>query len=179
MREHLSARLRECGLELHPEKTRVVYCKDSNRTRNYEPVQFDFLGYTFRPRGAWTRFDRLFTSFSPAMSRSAMTEIRQTIRGWRLPLKSELSLEELARQTAPMIRGWIGYYCRFYRSAFGVVSNHLNRALVRWAMRKYKRLRGHPRRAKEWLAKKKASQPNLFPHGISEGGFAVGTMGAR
>lgn len=179
MREHLSARLRECGLELHPEKTRIVYCKDSNRTRNYEHVQFDFLGYTFRPRGAWTRFDRLFTSFSPAMSRSAMTQIRQTIRGWRLPLKSELSLEELARQTAPMIRGWIGYYCRFYRSAFGVVSNHLNRALVRWAMRKYKRFRGHKRRAKEWLAKKKESQPNLFPHWNWEGNNAVGTMGAR
>jgi RNA-directed DNA polymerase len=179
MREHLSARLRECGLELHPEKTRVVYCKDSNRTRNYEHVQFDFLGYTFRPRGAWTRFDRLFTSFAPAMSRGAMTAIRQTIRGWRLPLKSELSLEELAQQTAPMIRGWIGYYCRFYRSAFGVISNHLDRALVRWAMRKYKRFRGHKRRAKEWLAKRKESQPNLFPHWKREGSFAVGTRGAR
>lgn len=164
MHEHLDARLRQVGLELHPEKTRVVYCKDSNRTKDHENVQFDFLGYTFRPRSAWSRAGRRFTSFSPAISRSAATAIRQTVRGWRLRLKSSASLEDLARWYSPVIRGWIGYYCRFYRSAFKVIVGHLDEALVRWAMRKYKRFRGHKVRAAIWLAAKRRDNPALFPH---------------
>ena len=179
MREHVAARLRDCGLEMHPDKTRVVYCKDSNRIGSYENVQFDFLGYTFRPRFAQSRAGKRFTTFSPAMSRLSVTSIRQTVRGWRLNLKSDVSLEMLATRYSPVIRGWIGYYCRFHRTAFGVVSKHIDAALVRWAMRKFKRLRGHKKRATTWLATKRQESPYLFPHWCPPEMTKVGTMGAR
>ena len=164
MREHLDARLRDCKLELHPDKTRVVYCRDSNRTSNAENVQFDFLGYAFKPRKAISRTGVVFSSFSPAISQSSATSIRQTVRSWRLGLKSHSSLEELARWISPVVRGWIGYYCRFHRSAFMVIAKHLDETLVRWAMRKYKRFRGHKTRAIEWLAAVRRTRTGLFPH---------------
>ena len=126
-------------------------------------MQFDFLGYTFRPRFAQSRVGKRFTAFTPAMSRSSATAIRQTVRKWRLNLRSAASLGTLATWYWPEIRGWIGYYCRFHRSAFGVVSKHIDAALVRWAMRKYKRLRGHKQRATAWLAAKRQQDPCLFP----------------
>ena len=164
MYKHVDARLREVGLELHPKKTRVVYCKDSNRKRQARNIQFDFLGYTFKPRKAINRSGRLFTSFSPGISRASAKSIRQTVRGWRLGLKSHASLKDLARWISPRMRGWIGYYCRFNASAFYVVADHLDAALVRWAMRKYKRFRGHKERAIEWLSAARQTQPDLFPH---------------
>jgi len=179
MREHLEARLRDCSLELHPEKTRVVYCKDSNRKGSDENVQFDFLGYTFRPRLAQSRVGNRFTAFTPAMSRTAAKAIRQRVRRWRVSLRSDASIEELAAWYSPAIRGWIGYYCRFHRSAFGVISKYIDAALVRWAMRKYKRFRGHKKRAREWLTAKRRHHPTLFPHWALPGTNTVGTMGAR
>lgn len=180
MRDMLDVRLRDCGLELHPEKTRVVYCKDRNRTGTATHVQFDFLGYTFRPRVARNRRSGcLFTTFTPAMSRGAMRSIRQSVRGWRLHLRSETSLSALAEWMAPRVRGWIGYYGRFRASAFQAISRHLDRMLIRWAMRKYKRLRAHRRRAWAWLDKMKTERPDLFVHWSGRGAFSVGTMGAR
>ena len=179
MREHLDARLREVGLELHPEKTRVVYCKDRDRTSTAGNIAFDFLGYTFRPRVARNRWGRLFTTFSPAMSRESACAIRQTVRRWRLHLKSETSLATLARRMLPIVRGWIGYYCRFRASSFQSIARHLDRVLVRWAMRKYKRLRARPGRAFAWLESVKAKRPGLFVHWTGRGAFAVGAMGAR
>jgi RNA-directed DNA polymerase len=164
MRKHLDARLREVGLELHPEKTRVVYCKDSNRTGQAENVQFDFLGYSFKPRKAINRSGKLFTSFAPGISPSAATSIRQTVRGWRLGIKSYASIEDLARCFSPAIRGWIGYYGRFYRSALEMIAFHLDAALVRWAMRKYKRFKRQKTRAFRWLAAIRRTKPGLFPH---------------
>ncbi len=179
MREHLAVRLRECGLELHPEKTRVVYCKDSNRNGQHVNVQFDFLGYTFRPRFAESRAGARFTAFLPAMSRSAAKSIRQQVRGWRPSLRSEASLEELAHWYSPAIRGWIGYYCRFYRTAFVVIGKHLDAVLVRWAMRKFKRFRGHAKRARTWLAAERQRRPDLFPHWRLSQAHTAGTTGAR
>jgi len=179
MRKHLDARLRQVGLELHPEKTRVVYCKDVRRPGRAEHETFDFLGYTFRPRTARNRYGRLFTTFTPAISRSALSSIRQTVRGWRLHLKSHTSLAALANQIAPAVRGWIGYYGRFRPSELQKVASHLDRVLIRWAMRKYKRLRAHRRRASAWLDGMKAKHPGLFVHWSGRGAYAVGTMGAR
>ena len=112
---HLDARLRECGLELHLEKTRIVYCKDANRGGKSEHVQFDFLGYTFRPRTLKNRHGELFTSFAPAMSRSAAKLIRQKVRRWRLHGKGMHSLEALAEIINPTVRGWMGYFCRYHQ----------------------------------------------------------------
>jgi len=179
MREHLAARLRDCKLELHPDKTRVVYCKDRRRTGTHEHVSFDFLGYTFRPRTIVGRGGRPDTGFTPAVSRSSMTAMRQSMRRWRLHLRSSLELEDLATASAPRLRGWMQYYCRFRGSEFQPVAEHFDRIIVRWAMRKYKRLRGHRGRAFLWLDRVKRTRPDLFVHWTGRGEFSVGAMGAR
>lgn len=177
--KQLATRLRDCGLEMHPEKTRVVYCKDSRRTGTHECVAFNFLGYTFRPRRVVDRRGQVRTGFTPAVSRAAMTAMRQAMRRWHLPLRSELSLGDLARLTAPRVRGWIRYYCRFRGSEFQPVAEYIDRVIVRWAMRKYKRLRGHKARAFAWLDRVKRRYPSLFVHWSTRGAFSVEAMGAR
>lgn len=160
----LKSRFEECGLELHPKKTRVVYCRDIHRWQEQENIQFDFLGYTFRPRRSKDRHGRVFVNFTPGISRQAAKAIRQTVRRWRLQLKSDKSIEDLGRMFGSEIRGWINYYCRFYKSAFAPVARHLNWALARWVLRKFKRFRGHHSRAIEWLRRLARRQPRIFPH---------------
>lgn len=179
LRERLAVRLHECGLEMHPEKTRVVYCKDSRRTRAYEDIQFDFLGYTFRPRRVVDGHGRIRTGFTPAVSAQARKAMRQSLRECGLASRSELSLQEIAAWLAPRVRGWMAYYCRFRGSEFQPVADYIDGWIVRWAMRKHKRLRGHRMRAVAWLDRVKRRSPALFPHWCGRGGFAVGTMGAR
>lgn len=179
MRTHLEQRLAEIGLEMHPDKTRVVYCKDSRRTGTHDHIQFDFLGYTFRPRRILTRHGKVRTGLTPAVSRQSMTAMRQSLRRRRLSRRSDLSLGSLAESLAPRIRGWMAYYCRFRGSEFQPVAAHIDQVIVRWAMRKYKRLRGHKNRAFAWLARVKRRFPALFPHWCGRGAFVVGTMGAR
>ena len=164
MREYLAARLNECGLEMHPEKTRIVYCKDANRRGKADAIQFDFLGYTFKPRSVLSRQGRLFLGFGPAISRASAKSLRQRVRHWRLHRRSGSSLEDLADFCGAVVRGWMNYYCRFYRSAFVTVARHLDSVLVRWAMWKYKRLRGHSKRAYLWLSATRRKYPELFPH---------------
>jgi RNA-directed DNA polymerase len=141
VRERLARRLQECGLEIHPQKTRIVYCKGVHRVEQYEHIQFDFLGYTFRPRRSYDKYGRTFTNFTPAMARSAATALRQEVRSWRLQLKSDKSLENLSLMYSRKIAGWIAYYTRFYASTFEVVARYINRAIAQWAMRKFKKLR--------------------------------------
>ena len=162
-------------------RKRLGWCiaRTATEKGSYANVQFDFLGYTFRPRLAQSRAGNRFTAFTPAMSRSAAKAIRQRVRGWRASLRSDACLEELASWYSPALRGWIGYYCRFHRSAFGVITKHIDATLVRWAMRKYKRFRGHKKRARDWLTAKRRHDPTLFPHWALAGTHTVGTMGAR
>jgi RNA-directed DNA polymerase len=161
--EAIRMRLAECGLELHPEKTRIVYCQDSDRKGQHEHIKFDFLGYTFRPRRAKNRRGKFFVSFLPGVSNKAGKAIRATIREWRLAAtRNNQSLEDLARLVNPSVRGWVDYYGRFYRSALTPVLRHLERALVRWACRKFKRFRGHVTNATHWLGQVARRDPDLF-----------------
>ena len=160
----LKGRFSECGLELHPEKTKIVYCKDDDRRGNYPNESFDFLSYTFRARRSKNRWGEYFVNFSPAVSNQATKRIRQTIRGWSLHRRSDKSLDDLARMFNPMIRGWINYYSRFYKSALYPTLRHLNRILARWAGRKYKGLGRHRRWAMHWLGRIATRQPALFVH---------------
>jgi RNA-directed DNA polymerase len=137
--EQLTARFRECGLELHPEKTRIVYCKDDDRGEKHQEIKFDFLGYTFRPRRAKNRYGKHFISFLPAVSNKALKAMRRTIHDWRMHLKSGKSIDDLARMFNSIIRGWINYYGRFYKSQMYAALRYLNGALVQWARKKYKR----------------------------------------
>ncbi len=164
LRKALEERFKECKLELHPEKTRIVYCKNSNRRKDYPVVSFDFLGFTFRPRFVKNRGGKYFIGFLPGVSNAAGKDMRQQSRRWRLHLRSDLSLEELSSLFSPIIRGWINYYARFYKSALYPTLRHLNDILVRWAMRKFKRLRGHLTKAVFWLGSIAKRQPSLFPH---------------
>lgn len=162
--ESIRRRLAQCRLDVHPGKTRIVYCKDDDRSREYPQERFDFLGYTFRPRRSKNRWGKFFINFTPAVSTAAVTKMRQEMRRWRLPLRSDKAIDDLARMWNPVLRGWIQYYGRFYRSALYSVFRHLNDLLVRWAMRKYKRFRRHRRRAEHWLGGVARREPRLFAH---------------
>lgn len=166
--EHLLAALRErfaeCGLELHPEKTRIVYCKDDDRKGTYPVTSFDFLGYTFRPRRSKNRWGKHFINFSPAVSNKAGKAIRQEVRSWNLPVRSDKALEDLARMFNATIRGWVNYYGVYYPSALYPTLRHIDRKLMLWATRKFKRLRKHKRRAGHWLERIARRQPELFAH---------------
>jgi RNA-directed DNA polymerase len=157
-------RLGECGLELHPEKTQIVYCQDDDRPGKYERIKFDFLGYTFQPRRAKNRYGKYFVSFLPAISTKSANKIRATIRGWRIAAtRNNQSLEDLARLCDPYVRGWMNYYGRFYRSKCVQVLRYLNDVLVKWVRRKYKkRFRRKERKAAHWLGRIAKRDPNVF-----------------
>ena len=156
-------RFQECGLELHPMKTRIVYCQDSDRRGKYERIVFDFLGYTFQPRRAKNRYGKFFVSFLPAISAKAAKAIRETIREWRLAsTRNNQSLEDLAQLINPVVRGWMNYYGRYYRSKCVQVLRHVNLALAAWARRKYKRFKRRERESMHWLGRIARRDPNLF-----------------
>lgn len=163
VRRTIEERLKACKLEAHPQKTKIVYCKDSNRRENRNHVSFDFLGYTFRPRPSLNRHGEYFVSFAPGVSGKAAKAIVAEIRRWRIHRKSGTSLEGLSRIYNPKIRGWVNYYGKYYRSALHPVFSRLNRRLVRWVQRKYKRYR-HQRRATRWLRAIARKEPTWFAH---------------
>jgi group II intron reverse transcriptase/maturase len=159
-------RLLQCGLELHPMKTRIVYCKDDDRRGEHEHVSFDFLGYTFQPRRAKNRWGKYFVSFLPAISTKAAKAIRATIRGWRMAsTRNNQPLENLARLVNPVAQGWMNFYGRFYRSKCLQVLRHINEALAAWVRRKFKdRFRRRDRASVHWLGRIAQRDPALFAH---------------
>jgi RNA-directed DNA polymerase len=158
----LAARMAEVGLTLHPEKTRIVYCKDGRRRGKHEHTSFTFLGYAFRARGARSR-GRNFTGFLPAISPEALKAKSVELRRMRIHRRTDLSLDELARWLNPIVSGWINYYGRFYRTALDPLLKRVNTYLRRWAGRKYRRLRTD-KRFREWWSGLLARQPGLFVH---------------
>jgi RNA-directed DNA polymerase len=164
LQDAIIARLAQVGLELNLDKTRIVYCKDANRTGSHEHEQFTFLSYTFRPRLARNKAGEIFVSFLPAVSGDAAKGMRRAIKRWRLHLWSGLALADLAREINPIVRGWINYYGRFYRTELIRTLTRINDYLVRWAMRKFKRLRDHLTRAWRFLKAIARREPGLFVH---------------
>jgi len=162
VREGVTTRLKECGLEVHPEKTKLVYCKDANRQETHPIEKFDFLGYTFRPRAAVNRKGECFCSFSPAISKKAVKKISDAIRKWYLHRRTAESIEDLAKMLNPKLRGWFNYYGRFNPSALRPIERLVGQSLVRWACRKYKNLRNHRTQAWCWLMGLIDRQPTLL-----------------
>ncbi len=160
----VEARLWQCKLEAHPEKTRIVYCRDSNRQKDHEHIQFDFLGYGFRPREAKSRRGKLFTSFLPAISTKAKQAIVAEVRNWHIHRMSHLELADLSRMFNPKIRGWVNYYGRYYPTALWRTFAGLNRRLVRWTRGKYKRYRTSERQGTAWLRDLARQHRHLFAH---------------
>ena len=162
----LEDRMAEVGLQLHPDKTRIVYCKDRNRRRSdCEHTSFTFLGYTFRARQAPARQGggAMFSAFLPAASKDALNRMSGEVRSWRIHLRSGTELEDIASWVNPVVRGWMAYYGRFYRTALNGLLQRINTYLVRWAKRKYKRLRTF-KKVRRWWDGLTARQPRLFAH---------------
>jgi RNA-directed DNA polymerase len=160
----LGVRLRECGLELHPEKTRIVYCRDVNRRAVHPTIHFTFLGYTFRPRKAVDKYGRVYVNFSPGVSCEALKTMRQTVRGWHLQLMCDKELSDLSNMFGPILRGWANYYGRFYPTALKPLWRQVNEYLVRWMQRKYKPLARGSTRAARALGRLAESAPSSFVH---------------
>ncbi len=160
----LRQRFAECRLELHPQKTRIVYCKDANRQGNYPELQFDFLGYTFRPRGAKSRAGKMFVSFIPAVSAKAMKSMRSVLRRWKLSHRGDLDLEVLVEWLQPVVRGWVNYYGRFCPSHLYRALRMVDELLVRWALRKYTGRKKHAEWAWDWLKRLRSKKPTLLSH---------------
>jgi RNA-directed DNA polymerase len=159
-------RLRQCGLELHPTKTRIVYCRDSDRREAHEHVSFDFLGFSFHPRRAKNRWGKFFVGFLPAISAKAAKAVRATIRDWKLAsTRNNQQLGDLAQTINPVVRGWMNYYGRFYRSKLVQVLRHLNEVLGTWVRWKYRhRYKRRERASMHWLGRVARRDPTLFVH---------------
>jgi RNA-directed DNA polymerase len=164
LKDRLEKRFRECKLEIHPDKTKIVYCKDSNRTEEQENIDFTFLGYTFKPRKAKGHEGRVFTSFLPAVSRKAKTSISEEICGWRLLWRTQKSIEQIAEDVNPVIRGWLNYYGRYGRMELARVLENINYHLMQWVQRKYKKCKHRPKKAYQSLKQIHDVNPKLFAH---------------
>jgi RNA-directed DNA polymerase len=157
----IAARMEEVGLRLHPDKTRVVYCKDSNRRGEHEHTSFTFLGFTFRPREARNKKGVHFTSFMPAMSTAALKAKSARLRELRIHRRTDLTLDDLAEWLNPIVAGWMNYYGRYYRAVMTPLLRRVNLYMRRWAGKKYRRLRTH-KRFKRWWTGLLAREPGLF-----------------
>jgi hypothetical protein len=161
----LKQRFEMCGLELHPEKTKIVYCKNGKRKAQYPITKFTFLGYDFRSRRALnSKTNEVFHSFSPAVSKAAKKSMRAYIRATGIRNRSDLSLKEIADKYNPILNGWIAYYGCYCRTELNSVMFHFNKTLTAWAMRKYKKLRGRKTRASLFIQKVQRESPQLFSH---------------
>lgn len=174
----IAGRLKDCKLELHPEKSGVVYCKDGYRRGDYPRIQFTFLGFTFRPRRAQSRSGQLWTSFLPAVSAAAIKRMHQRIREWHIPRQTPVGLRVLATRYNPILSGWLRYYGLFYRSALHPVFFHFDGRLLQWARRKYRSLDRDGRRRRRWRQQMMRRNPQLFPHWAVLGPLQGRTMGA-
>jgi hypothetical protein len=161
----IGARMEQVGLRLHPDKTRIVYCQDGKRRACYEHTEFTFLGFTFRQRGVRDRNGRQFSSFNPAISRDALKRIGAQVRSWRLHRRTGLAFAEVARRINPIVRGWMGYYGAFHRSALNSFLSRINAYLVRWIRKKYKRLRARKKALRCWRGIVERF-PRMFAHWV-------------
>jgi len=164
LKREIEARLAECKLSVNQEKTRIVYCKDSNRGGKFGNIEFDFLGYTFRPRVAKNKQGEYFVGFTPAISRKAAKGIRDEMRSWKLHRRSEKDLEYISKVFNPKLRGWIQYYGKFRISALMGICNMFQRILVKWARKKFKRLNKSWSKAWYLIDKIMRKSPSLFVH---------------
>lgn len=164
VRAAIGRRLEEVGLRLHPAKTRVVYCKDSNRRGSHEHTSFTFLGYTFRPRKQRNRkAGRNFTSFDAAISKDALKAKSAEVRSWRVHRRTSSTLGDLANMMNPVVRGWMNYWGRFNRPEMYRLLKRINAYLMKWARKKYRRLRGY-KRARAWWKAVLQRDGGLFAH---------------
>jgi len=159
----LTERMAEVGLEMHPDKTRIVYCKDGKRRGSYDHTAFNFLGFTFRGRGMRRKDGTIVTNFLPAISNDALKTISGQVRAWKLHRHTDRSEADLAGWMNPVVQGWMNYYGAFYRSALYPLLARINAYLMRWLRNKYKRLRGRKKAHETWRRVVR-ERPRFFAH---------------
>jgi RNA-directed DNA polymerase len=165
VRDAIGRRFAGIGLGLHPDKTKIVYCKDSNRRRDYPMVSFTFCGYAFRPRKAFSKAEgKAFTSFTPAVSPDKVSGMSRKVESWKIHRRTNLNLADIAREMNPVLRGWLNYFTVFYSTMVTPLCRRIDRHLMRWARNKYKRLKRSDKRAREWLHEVRERAPRLFAH---------------
>lgn len=164
LKEALTERMKECGLELHPLKTRIVYCKDRDRTKTYPITEFDFLGYTFKEVCIKCRDGKIRNNFVASVSKKSCKSFRDKIKSMEIHKKTGCKINMIAEELNPTIRGWINYFGKFNASAMKFSLDCVDRRLIKWAMCKYKRFRGRRRLAENWLSQIKKREPVLFAH---------------
>ena len=164
LKAEIAKRMEQCGLELHPDKTKTVYCQDDNRSEEHKLHSFDFLGFCFRPRLSRNKHGRYFVNFSPAIAPKSKKAIFSEIREWCLHRRSDLSVKELASKLNPVVRGWIEYYGAFFKSELIFLVYHLDKLVYRWVIRKYKKHGSNFKKAENWVKRIKDKAPNYFVH---------------
>lgn len=168
---HIDERLHDCKLNLHPTKTKIVYCQDKDRRKEYSVTEFDFLGYTFRKVRIKDRLGRLQMNFIASVSKKAEQALKDKVKALEIHKRTGSKIEMIAEMLNPILRGWMNYFGKFNRSAMKRALDCVQRRLIRWAMCKYKNFRGHRRRAEEWLKQVKEREPNMFVHWDLYGNF--------
>lgn len=167
--EEIDFRLKECKLELHPTKTKIVYCQDKDRQREYPNIEFDFLGYTFRKVLIKDRIGRLQMNFIASVSKKAEQTLKDKVKALEIHKRTGSKIEIIAEVLNPILRGWMNYFGKFNRSAMRRALDCVQRRLIKWAMCKYKNFRGHRRRAEEWLRQVRKREPKMFAHWVLGG----------
>ena len=161
--DNLNNRMMQCGLELHPDKTKLVYCKDYRRQGEHEHVKFDFLGYSFQPRTTKSKkTGELFLGYDCAISISSKKRIAEKMRELDIEHLTHRSIVGVAQYLDPFIRGWANYYGRFRLWEMNSIFQLLRRRLVKWARKRYKRYKTSLNKAYAWLERVKDQYPTLF-----------------
>jgi RNA-directed DNA polymerase len=164
VRELLEKRLGECGLELHPEKTKIVYCRDGNRQKDYPNTSFDFLGYTFRARLVRARKGDYFVGFNPGVSNKSKKQLLGKMRKLKIYRKVRTDLGDLAEMMNPILNGWINYFDKYHKTAINPTLTLVDDILVSWAVNNYKSFKRSRRKASHWIRSVAKREPNLFAH---------------
>lgn len=160
----IDTRLKECKLELHPTKTKIVYCQDKERQKQHPNTAFDFLGYTFRKVLIKDRLGRLQMNFIASVSKNAGQALKDKVKSLKIHKRTGSKIEMIAEKLNPILRGWMNYFGKFNRSAMKRTLDCVQRRLIKWAMCKFKRFRKHRRRAEEWLLEVRKREPCMFAH---------------
>ena len=164
MQAMIQQRLAECKLQLNEKKTKIVYCKSSNQKDNHSEVAFDFLGFTFQPRESVDKQGNRFTGFLPAISRKSMKRINEKICSWNLTGLTNQTLEYIASEINPVVRGWMTYYGKFYPTRLKWFMQTLNGRLTRWVIRKFEKYKNRFILAQKWLARIAEKDGLFFYH---------------
>ena len=167
----LDERMKSCKLELHPLKTRIVYCKDKDRTREYPITEFDFLGYTFKRVYINCKDGMKRINFIASASKKSCKAFRDKVKAMDIHKHTGCKIDMIAEKLNPILRGWINYFSKFNASALKYTLDCIDRRLVKWAMCKFKRFRGHRRVAEEWLKEVRLRNGNLFAHWSFRNGY--------